>query len=96
MKRFPQKDPVEVLDYAISFDAEWDVTNDTTLSCVVEVLDETDPPLVVEETGVRDGNMAFFWLSGGLVGQDYRLNVTITTTLGRVYNAVYLIMVKDK
>lgn len=77
-----EKQPADVLDYDIDY-ATWLPDNDAIASAVAAVTPtggmEVDLTLVVENsTRVK------LWVSGGVTGTTYKVEVTVTTDDGRV------------
>ena len=81
---WPAKDPADVLD------SEFDITaalagheSDAVAAFSVVPSPAGSGHLVVGAI-VADGRIAVVWLSGGQAGTTYRLQLTVTTTSGRV------------
>lgn len=76
-----EKQPADVLDYDIDY-THWLPTNDTVSAATSTVTPtglNLDLTLVVES-----GTRVKLWVSGGTAGVTYKVEVTATTTLGRV------------
>lgn len=94
--RLPRKDPDEILDYFIDFTPEFERTsNDRLIAITVAVQTITSPPLTLVQAGTAD-SVAYFWLSGGVAGVDYDIDVTLDTQLGRRFNDTYKIQVFNR
>lgn len=79
-----RKRPDDQLDYDVSFE-RWLSDGDTI----------TDADAAVDPVGVTVDNVQIFgdvvkvWLSGGEVGGSHKINVTATTTQGRVKEVTF-------
>lgn len=84
------KQPAEVQDYDIDFSPYLDAMTDTITSASVTA-----------ETGIsldahsHTAKVVKFWLSGGEVGQKYKITVRITTAGGRVKEDEAVLSVKE-
>lgn len=85
-----EKQPDEVLDYDIDF-AEWIPDGDVVSSATI-----TSSPagLTVGTVGVF-GSYLKVWISEGVDGTTYKLEVTATTQGGRVKQAEFLMKVRE-
>lgn len=76
-----EKQPADVLDYDIDY-TEWLPTNDT-LDTVEYVVSPTG--LNVETALIiNSGTRVKLWVGGGVSGTTHKVEVTVTTVLGRV------------
>lgn len=97
--RWSAKDPDETLDYYLDFREEFEENGDNdaiTGITVHTLLPVTTPPLVVSSTENLAGNMAKIWLTGGLVGATYELDIRVSTLRTRVYNKTVTISIKEQ
>ena len=95
------KDPNAVLDYA----TDWaGLTNGSGLTNWLEE-DETitaatvtaEAGLTVNSSGIAaDGTKVVAWLSGGTVGEVYKVTYHITTSLGRQEDKTIIISIEQK
>ena len=89
MKRWPVKDPDEVLDY----DVDWEtrLAGDTIAAVVWTVpsgLTQTDEDF--------NDTVATVWLSGGVDGTNYEVGCLITTVGGRTFDITVNLPVRDR
>ena len=85
--RLPNKDPDAVVDYGVDW-VRW-LAGDTLALAVWLV-----PAGIVEDSSNHTATAAYIWLSGGTVGESYRLTNRITTALGRVQDQTVVIPVR--
>lgn len=77
-----EKQPADVLDYDIDY-ATWLPDNDALNSVSASVLPAGD--LLVDLILLIENNTRVkLWVSGGTAGTTYKIEVTVTTTDGRV------------
>ena len=81
--------PADVLDYDIPYDV---TEGDSVQSAVATV---TPAGLTVQPPLVIPGNKVKLWVSGGTSGVTYKVEVTTTSTLGRVKQDELRFRVKD-
>jgi hypothetical protein len=86
---WPDKDPQEVLDYALDWTARLAGDTIATSSWVL-------PTGITKASDSHDVSTTKIWLSGGVEGTKYTLVNTITTTAGRTMNQSVAIKVKAK
>lgn len=93
-------DPEETLDYVASFETELDELSDT-----IDSVDEVDisAPLggsapTQPSAAVKDATSkkVIFWVTGGTVGYDYLVKVTVTTAGGRTLVRSAWLKVRDQ
>lgn len=81
--------PSDTLDYDIPYEL---VEGDTIASSVAVVipagLDVDNPPTIID-------NRVKIWVSGGEAGTKYKVEVTTTTTLGRVKQDELYFVIKE-
>jgi len=81
---WPAKDPADVLDYEFDISAALAGNErDAVVSVAVEPSPAGGGHLTVGEVSV-DGPVVVVWLSGGQAGTTYLVQLTATTTSGRV------------
>lgn len=82
------------LDYDISF-VEWLTDGDTIAEVEATIEDNGgETPLAVDSVAAfNDAKKVKVWLSGGTYGTPYTVEVTITTTLGRVKTACFQVRI---
>lgn len=81
--------PDDVLDYDIPYEL---VEGDSLDSAVAEAI---PVGLTIQDPPTIDGNRVKIWVSGGTAGTTYKVEVTTTTTLGRVKQDEIRIKVKE-
>lgn len=85
------KQPGEVLDYDIDADG-WLPDSDTIFSAITTAADG----LTVQGTYIiNDGRAVKVWVSGGVDGVTYKLEVTMTTEDGRVKQSEFKIKCRE-
>lgn len=89
MKRWPFKDPDELLDYEIDWSAR---LGSDTISAVAW----TVPSGIVKEDESATTGVAVIWVSGGTDGTNYNIGCRVTTTGGRVFDETVLLPVKSR
>ena len=95
------KQPTEVIDYDIDF-SQFLTEGDTLVTVgdppVPIPLDVSVTPagLVIGGTYVRNGTVVKQWLSGGTVGERYKVTLTVTSGGGRVKQVEFIVRVKDE
>ena len=85
------KDPESTLDYMVDWNAENWLGDDTISSVSWEV-----PPGLTIENETNTTTTATVWLSGGTVGESYRVTNHIVTAGGREDDRTFSIRVRDK
>lgn len=85
------KQPVDQLDYDVSFD-KWLPDGDTITSGNA-VLDKTGE-LVIDSISITD-QVIKVWMSGGVSGTTYKITVTAATTGGRIKETEFRLRVKE-
>lgn len=89
------KTPIERKRYAIDY-SEWLDTGETLTTVVYTIPVVTTPPLVVDATSIGSGNtLAVFFISGGLNGRQYTVEVVATTSGGQIKEDTVLFTVRD-
>ncbi len=86
---WPQKDPNEVLDYALNWTGR--LTGDTIATSVWTV-----PAGITSNSETVSDKQTVIWLSGGSNGTWYELLNRITTAGGRTMDQTVKIFVKNK
>jgi len=81
---WPAKDPADVLDYELDISAALTGHESDAIAAVAVSPSPAGSGHLVVGDIVADGRVAVVWLSGGQAGTTYRLQVTLTTTSGRV------------
>lgn len=84
------KQPQEILDYDVDFSKWFSNRVDSPASFVVVV--ESGITLV---SSTRVGNVVKIVLSGGANGQQYKVTVRLTTNVGLVKEADFIVKVKE-
>ena len=89
MKRWPFKDPDEVLDFEVDWSAR--IATDTISSVTWTV------PVGLTKTSQNlSGGIAVVWLSGGTAGQTYEIGCRVQTTGGRTYDETISLPVRSR
>jgi hypothetical protein len=88
-KRWPFKDPDEVLDYAILWEER--LAGDTILTSTWFV-----PPGITKETDSKTDTITTIWFSGGTLGVTYEILNRITTVGGRTMDQTVDLKIKSK
>jgi hypothetical protein len=78
------------LDYDVDY-SKW-LTDDDSITGANAVADSAD--IVVEGVEIH-GVVVKVWLSGGIVGASYSINVTATTTLGRIKEVTFNLRITE-
>ncbi len=86
------KDPDEVLDYPSSWEKLL-VDGDTLETVVYTLPGQTG--LVIDSSS-NDTTHSTVWLSGGVLGTTYRIDVIANTTLGRRFNRTLELQIRAK
>ena len=86
-----QKRPADVLDFDVDYE-DW-LTDDDTITTVTTTVSPAGE-LVVDSVQVSSPNVKV-WVSGGVDGLTYEIEVTAATTGGRVKVECFKIRVKD-
>ncbi len=81
---WPAKDPADVLDYELDISAALAGHESDAIAAVAVAPSPAGSGHLLVGDIVADGRVAVVWLSGGQAGTTYRLQVTLTTTSGRV------------
>lgn len=83
------KDPVAVLDYSVNW-ATW-LGSDTISTSTWDV-----PPGITKDSDTNTTTAATIWLSGGSLGQNYRITNRIVTVAGRTDERTIYVNIVDK
>lgn len=83
------KDPNAILDYGFDW-SDWLIT-DTIATSTWAV-----PSGLVLEDEAYDNTTAVIWLSGGTLGQTYRVTNTIITNNGRQEDRTLIVIMKER
>ena len=89
LKKFT-KQPIDVQDYDIDCTLWLAAFGDTAISVIVAVADG----ITLDSFLLFEGFIKI-WLSGGLDGHSYKVEVTFTTAEGRVKQVEIIIKVKE-
>ena len=89
MKRWPFKDPDEVLDFEVDWTARLD--GDT-----ISVVTWTVPVGLTKTAQNLADPIAIVWLSGGTAGQTYEIGCRVQTTGGRTYDETIILPVRQR
>lgn len=89
MKRWPYKDPDEVLDYEFDWSAR---LADDTISAVTW----TVPAGLTKDSQSVTGAVAVVWLSGGTDGEAYDIGCRVETAGGRTYDETIRLPVRTR
>lgn len=87
------KDPNEVLDYRWDWGTLRLVTGETIQTSLFII---SPSGTLVEDSSSNDGTSATVWLSGGEIGDVYRVTNRITTSEGRTYDWTIIIVVRSR
>ena len=83
---WPAKDPSDTLDYVVDIsEAVAGNEGDAIATLDVSILPNNAGDLTLHSSSA-DGDQAILWLTGGLAGTIYAVNVLIGTNSGRVLN----------
>ena len=89
MKRWPFKDPDEVLDYEVDWSAR--LGTDTISSVTWTV-----PAGLTKEDEAATGDIVSVWLSGGSEGQSYNIGCRVVTSGGRTHDETFVLPVRSR
>lgn len=85
-----EKQPAEILDYQVDY-ADWfENRSDTPASFVTSI-----PTGITQVASSRNGTVVTTVLSGGTVGESYKITVRLTTSAGMVKEADFVVRVKE-
>ena len=90
MKRWPYKDPDEILD----FEVDW--TSRIGASDTIASVTWTVPGGIAKTSQNLAGKVAAVWLSGGTDGQSYNVGCRVVTTGGRTYDETIVLPVRTR
>lgn len=96
MKNWPAKDPNEVLDYGFDWSARipQGIEGDTIVTFTSTVVEGT---VVVDDSlSSPDSLQTVTWLSGGADGETCKVELRITTALGRTLDETMTIKIKSR
>lgn len=100
-RRWPNKDPDEVLDYKIDFTdllaSEPAEPGDTIDGDPEWEIAPADSPGLTQAAGhppTHDDTSATIWLEGGVSGQQYEIRCRIETAGGRTMEVTYRLLVQ--
>jgi len=91
--QWPDKDPTDVWDYTLDASSWVAAVGDTLASCTATV---SPSGLSILSTATTPAGQALVRLSGGAVGIEYRVTLTLTTTGGRILQRSVEILVRDQ
>lgn len=91
---WPDKDPDEVLDYAIEW-SDW-LAETPTDSLLSSTWGASSPVGLTTSTPSISGTKTILWLSAGTAGTTYYIANTVVTTQGRTAQRTVKIRIKDK
>jgi hypothetical protein len=89
VKRWPFKDPDEVLDYEV----DW---SDRLGSDTIDSVTWTMPSGIVKDDQDVSGDIAVIWISGGTAGESYNIGCRVVTTGGRTYDETIVLPVRSR
>lgn len=89
MKRWPFKDPDEVLDFEVDWDARLGADTISTVTW-------TMPTGLTLDSQSVNGDVAIAWISGGTTGQSYNVGCRVVTTGGRTYDETIILPVRTR
>lgn len=89
-KRWPFKDPNEVLD----FEVDW--TARIGSSDAIDTVTWTMPAGITKDDQTVSGKVAIIWISGGTEGQSYNVGCRVETTGGRIYDETIVLPVRSR
>lgn len=87
--KWPFKDPDEVLDYEIDWEAR--IGTDT-----ISTATWTIPSGLVKDSDSTTDYVATVWLSGGTAGTNYSVGCRVVTEGGRTYDETVILPVKSR
>lgn len=85
-----RKRPDDMLDYDVTFE-RWLSDGDT----ITDATAIADPVGVIIDRVEIFGDVVKVWISGGEVGASHKINVTATTTQGRVKEVTFNLRVTE-
>lgn len=89
------KTPAERKRYAIDY-SEWLETGETVSTYSFSVSPTTSPVLEIDATSLADANQTIvFFVSGGVNGQQYTVDVQATTSGGQIKEDTILFSMRD-
>lgn len=83
--------PIEALDYDIDYQF-WLAKNDSIQSAIVAV---DIPGLIVDILPLPEEKRIKLWISGGLDNIKYKIEITMTTTQGRVKQDEIIVKIRE-
>lgn len=87
--------PDDNLRYIVDYDS-WLGETETILNVTVVSDTLTSPPIAIAAIGIDTGGRQIeFFLTGGVDGEKYTVIVTITTSLGQIYERALRFTMKD-
>lgn len=90
------KDPDAQLVYALDWATEWLPTGASIVNVSHTVTPATTPALAIESQGVQSGGTTYVELSGGLKGEIYTIEATVTLDDGAVDSRRFRIKCEDR
>ena len=93
-----EKDPDALLDYTLDWN-DWFGCSDglNTSSWEIEIIENDNTPITSStHTADTTSNTTTVWLSGGTVGNHYRITNTITTTNNLTEERYFRIFIMDR
>lgn len=85
-----EKRPEEVLDYTVDFTELLSDPVDTVASFNIDA----DDGITIGTTSETDG-LVNLWVSGGTYPERYQVDVTVTTTQGRIKTHTFFILIRE-
>ena len=84
LPQWPEKDPGEVLDYALNFQPLFDSNPAAPTNDAIQTIAWTVPAGLTQHDPMFSGMVAVVWLSGGLSGAHYLVSCRAVSQQGRV------------
>jgi hypothetical protein len=89
-----EKAPADRLDYTVDF-ARWLPASDTISTAVSAITTIAGGNTAVIDTTDHDTTSARVWIASGVDGDEYEVDVTVTTTQGRIKRDCFRLRIKD-
>jgi hypothetical protein len=87
--------PLENKRYAIDY-SQWLDSNETLVGTQLNVRGVTTPPLVASTATIAEaGTTVVFFVSGGLDGEEYQIDILATSSSGQIKEDSVLYIIED-
>lgn len=87
--------PLENRRYFVDYSDWLDVGETLTAPPVLSVVETTSPPLTISSDAISSDSLGVvFYVSGGLDGEEYQVDLVVTTSLGQVKEDSFLYIIE--